>query len=616
MARHETHDARSKEGKNRPSQRGARLVDLIPYLRIHKLAITVAFMLSILGAGVSLLQPIIVGRVISEAQSGGQILQFAWWLVALVVLAAIIGSFQQYVLQRTGESVVLDARRRIVSSILKLPIPVLDQLRRGDLISRAGTDTNLLRNVLTQGLVEILGGTIQFLVAIIAMVVIDPLLFVITAVIALVSIVSAVLLAGRIRGASRQAQQSVGDLSSSLDRAISAVRTIRAANATEREICRIEKSARYAWIAGNRVAKVQALIVPVSGISSQVAILAVLGVGGFRVTHALMTISELIMFVLFLFIMVVPLGKFFSTFASINQALGALARIHEVTSKPLEEDLIADSDTLSSRPDSSDGYALVFNRVSFSYATKTQVESTDNDGDRKKFVLRNVSFKIPRGSRTALVGASGAGKSTIFALIERFNEVDFGSIHYHGRPLKSISFESLRETIGYVEQDAPALAGTFRENLLIGAPDASDSDCLQVLDKVNLSSLVNRNPAGLNAEIGDNGVLLSGGERQRLALARVLLSQPSLLLLDESTSSLDRVNELVLQRAIDAVAPGRTLITIAHRLSTVIDSDQIIVLNEGTIVGTGTHAELLETNEYYRQLAAQQLAGTTLDMRE
>jgi ATP-binding cassette subfamily B protein len=221
--------------------------------------------------------------------------------------------------------------------------------------------------------------------------------------------------------------------------------------------------------------------------------------------------------------------------------------------------------------------------------------------------LTGVSFKIERGTRVAIVGPSGAGKSTVLSLIERFYEPTAGRILLDGQPVAELDRSVLRAQLGYVEQDAPVLAGSLRENLLIGSPDATDEQLRKVLDQVNLTGVLERDPAGLDAQVGEQGIMLSGGERQRLAIARTLLSAPPILLLDESTSALDGLNEQRMREAIDAVAKDRTLIVIAHRLSTVVDSDQIIVMENGKVIGTGTPSELVKSTPLYKDLAKHQL---------
>jgi ATP-binding cassette subfamily B protein len=222
-------------------------------------------------------------------------------------------------------------------------------------------------------------------------------------------------------------------------------------------------------------------------------------------------------------------------------------------------------------------------------------------------VLRGVSFSVPRGARVALVGPSGAGKSTTLALIERFYDPSGGAILLDGQDIRTLDRTALRARLGYVEQDAPTLAGTIADNLRLAAPTASDADCERVLREVNLGDVLERSSLGIEAPVGESGVMLSGGERQRLAIARTLLAAAPILLLDESTSSLDGLNEQRMRDAIDAVATGRTLVVIAHRLSTVVDSDHIVVLDHGRVAGQGTHEELLDTTPLYRELARHQL---------
>ena len=616
---------RSEIGEEGPR---ARFGQLLPYLLEHRKVLAFVTVLSILGAAASLAQPLLVSQVITVVESGSGLGGLVWWLVGLVVISGFISGYQHYLLQRTGEGVVLSSRKRLVGRMLRLPIREFDTRRTGDLVSRVGSDTTLLRAVLTQGLVEAIGGALTFVGALVAMILIDPVLLGLTALVIAVSIATVTLLSARIRVASQQAQNRVGDLAASAERAISAVRTVRAANATDREIAAVEDDAVGAWRMGIRVAKISALVVPIAGIAMQVSFLVVLGVGGFRVASGAITVASLVAFILFLFLMILPLGQAFGAVTSVNSALGALGRIQEIIDLPAEGE--ADAALEPAGTIETDD-AISFEEVSFRYPAEqnppvgrdtspverdtSPVERDTSPVERdtspvepvETAVLDKVTFAAARGRRTALVGPSGAGKSTILALLERFYDPDAGVVRLAGVDIRALDRRELRAQIGYVEQDAPVLAGSIRQNLTLATPDATDEQCVDVLHAVNLTEVLERNPLGLDAPVGEEGVMLSGGERQRLAIARALLAAPPILLLDESTSSLDGLNEQLLRKAIDAVAENRTLLVIAHRLSTVIDSDHIVVLDHGRVVGTGTHAELVASTPLYKELAQHQL---------
>ena len=601
----------------------AKLSQLWPYLAEHRGILSVVVALSILAAAASLAQPLLVSQVITVVQANKPLGMLVWALVGLVVISGVLSGFQHYLLQRTGTSVVLSARRQLVRRMLRLPISEFDTRRTGDLVSRVGSDTTLLYAVITQGLVDAIGGALVFIGALVAMLIIDPLLLGLTLLVVAIAVVTVVSLSGRIRVASRKQQEKVGDLAASVERSLSAVRTVRASNATDREIAAVEKDAEGAWRMGIQVAKISALVVPIAGIALQVALLVVLGVGGFRVASGAITVASLVSFILFLFMMIMPLGQAFGAINSVNQALGALGRIQEIISLPSETD--GDAAIVPAAAIETDA-AITFENVEFSYPEGTVVEQVEKEvvelvetehlegqistspiADSDRTVLRGVSFAAERGKRTALVGPSGAGKSTILALIERFYDPNAGVVRLGGIDIRGLDRTDLRAQIGYVEQDAPVLAGTIRENLRLATPDATDEQCIEVLHAVNLTEVLERNELGLDAPVGEDGVMLSGGERQRLAIARTLLAAPPILLLDESTSSLDGLNEQMLREAIDAVAQNRTLIVIAHRLSTVVDSDQIVVLDHGQVVGVGTHSELVKSTPLYKDLAKHQL---------
>ena len=572
-----------------PSDR-ARLASLGHLLRPHRRALVAAALLALLNAAASLAQPLLVRKVIGNIQAGQPRAVAVAALVIALVVAAVLSGAQSYLLQRTGEAVVLSTRVQLVRRLLRLPVTELDRRRTGDLISRVGADTTLLRTVVTSGLVDVVSGLVVAVGALVAMATVDLLLLAITAVAVAVGFAGALVVVRRVRPASLAAQTAVGTMTSGIERALSGVRTIRAAGAEEREEAAVTVFARHAFIAGLQLARLRALLGPLAAVAVQGAFLAVLGVGGARVASGSISVGDLVAFVLLLFLLVQPLAQGIEALTAVQTGLGALSRIQEVLDLPTE----SATDVVAAALPANTSVEVRFQDVGFAYATGGSV-------------LHGTSFTAPAGLRTALVGPSGAGKSTVLALIERFYEVSSGAVLVGGHDVRDLDRVQLRGRMAYVEQDAPVLAGTLRENLLLGRPAALDSELLAALEQVNLLELASRSAEGLSAQVGDDGILLSGGERQRLAIARALLSRPALLLLDEPTSSLDARNEQALSRAVAAIGPGTTVLVIAHRLSTVVDADQIVVLDLGKTVATGTHDELVASSPLYRDLAARQL---------
>ncbi|WP_448626244.1 ABC transporter ATP-binding protein [Geodermatophilus sp. URMC 64] len=576
----------------------ARPRDLLPLLRPHRRALGVAAALSLAGAAAALAQPLLVSRVIEAVGRGGALLPAVSGLVLVLVAAAVLGAVEQYVLQRTAEGVVLTTRRTLTDRLLRLPVAEYDRRRTGDLMSRVGADTTLLRATVTSGVVQIAGSAVVGAGALIAMAVVDGWLLLVTVLAVSLGAAVAITVARGARRLSRQAQEEVGAMSAAVERALSAVRTIRASGATEREVAVVGASATRAYTAGIRLARLQAMISPAGSIAVQGAFLAVLGVGGYRVATGSIAVADLVAFILYLFLLVIPLGQTIGAWTQIQTGLGALGRIGEVLALSPERDDRPERGGATALPRTPAPGApvplLELDDVSFTYPDGTAV-------------LHGLSLTVPAGSRVALVGPSGAGKSTVLALIEGFYPLTGGAIRWAGTDVRDLPRAALRARLGYVEQEAPVLAGTVRENLLLAAPQAGDDELWAVLADVGLTGIVQRSPRGLDVPVGDDGVLLSGGERQRLAIARSLLARPALLLLDEPTASLDARNESLLRQTLAAAAADRSLLVVAHRLSTVLDSDQIVVLDGGRAVARGTHAELVDASPLYRELAAAQL---------
>jgi ATP-binding cassette subfamily B protein len=392
---------------------------LLPFLFEHKRTLIVVAVLSVIGAATSLVQPLLVGQVIEAVQSDTGIGILVWLLVGFVVVSSVISGFQHYLLQRTGTAVVYSSRRKLIARILHLPTSEFDARRTGDLVSRVGTDTTLLYAVLTQGLADAVGSAVLFLGALIAMLVIDPILLLLIVVVIGISVAVVVLLSRRIRTASTAQQEKVGELASGVERAVGSIRTIRASGATERETTAVSELASDAYGIGVRIAKISSMVVPVSGIALQLSLLVVLGVGGFRVAAGAITIASLISFIMFLFLLVMPLATTFGAITSVNQALGALGRIQEVLDLPTEsqddEKIAASLPRETAAPDAP---AIEFRDVRFHYPANVvaarqaaakearnlladaHLESAEDAAPAAQDheVLRGVSFAVPHGS--------------------------------------------------------------------------------------------------------------------------------------------------------------------------------------------------------------------------
>ena len=565
---------------------------LLGHVKPYRWTILGGGLLGFLGGLASLAQPMVAKLAVDTLGQRRSLAGPVALLAGVTVGGALLSMAGVYLLGRTAESVVLTARERLISRLLRLRVSTLDRLKPGELLSRVTSDTTLLRSVSTYGLVHTVNATFLLAGSIVLMARLDPVLLLVTVAVLAVNAVAVLMVVPRIRRATEQSQAAVGRMGAVLERALGGFRTIKAHGAEEEEITVVSGAARQAWRRGMEVAGWTALMEASAGLAVQVSFLAVLGVGGARVASGALPVSSLVAFLLYLFLLTDPVASLVNGATQLQAGLAAVVRLQELERLPVEPA----ATRRSTRSAWSSGPASVaFTEVWFRYGYPPN----------GPWAHRGLTFELPPGGTTAIVGPSGSGKSTIFALLERYYEPQSGSIIIDGRDIRTWPLPGLRAAIGYVEQDAPILAGTLRDNLRLASPDATDEDFRAALSLTRLQDLLDR--LGLDTPIGHRGTTLSGGERQRIAIARAVLRRPRVLLLDEATSQLDAVNELAIRALIEAVAPTTTVVVIAHRLSTVTSADRILVMEAGRVRAIGSHAELAGTDDLYRRLATSQL---------
>ncbi|NYE46783.1 ATP-binding cassette subfamily B protein [Spinactinospora alkalitolerans] len=567
------------------------------HARPHTGVLVVGGLLTFVGGLTGLAQPLVAKLVIDALAEGDPLTTPLFVLGVLVVGGAVIAAAGMFVLERTAQSVVLAARRQLVARLLRLRVAEVDRLKPGDLVSRITSDTTLLRSVATSSITNAVTGVLLLAGGIALMAVMDPVLFGVTiGVLAATALIMGVVLP-RIGRATVAGQAAVGEMGSLLERVFGAFRTVKASGAERAEGERLDAAALRAWRKGVDVAGWTALSGTLAGLAVNIAFLTVLGVGGARVAAGALEISSLIAFLMLLFYLTEPITSLVQAATELQGGLAAIHRIDEVATLQ-QEDTDTDTDTGAGagavRADGGSA-AVSFTDVAFRYAPDLPM------------VHHGVTFDAPGRGLTALVGPSGAGKTTVFSLLERFYDPTGGEVRVGGVEVRDWPIAALRSAIGYVEQDAPVLDGTLRENLLMAAPNATAADIADVVERTRLGPLLARLPEGLDSRIGHRGTTISGGERQRVAIARALLRGPRLLLLDEATSQLDAANEAALKNTVLEVARDISVLVVAHRLSTVTSAERIVVMDAGRVRAVGTHAELVAADELYRDLAASQL---------
>ena len=570
-------------------------------------------LLAIVSSGLTLAIPSFISRLFSSGTFKFPGMGMIGAFLGLILASGVATVFQHYYLQKVGESIVNDARRKLSRHLLRLQIKEYDERKTGDLISRVASDTSRLRTGFLQVFLAGTTGIPLILGAGVIMLVIDPVLLgTALMLIALMGLLIAVV-SRVIQGTSLAAQHELGELTSRVERDMTAIRTIRAANATASETASLDEQVETTWQACLKVAKAESVVAPIANVGLQFSAIIVILAGAHRVTTGALSMAGLIQFGSLLFILLSPLGQMMAAVSELRASLASLERVNEIFDLPQEDEVdvvnLLPQATLNLsapalRRRRSRAPAIEFEDVYFTYGAREFGTGLEDDPD--SLVLHGLNLTVPEGRRVAIVGPSGAGKSTVLQLVERFYDVDGGAIRVFGKDIRDYSREDLRHCLGYVEQDSPVLSGTLRQNLTLGIPDVDDRSCLQALAMVKLDYLASRSPKGLDAVVGESGAALSGGERQRLAIARSLLSGRKILLFDEATANLDSHNERQIGDVLTNLRGNHTVLVVAHRLSTIMDADLIHVLEHGRLVASGQHHQLVEEVPLYRDLAKEQ----------
>lgn len=590
-----------------------RLKVLWTFVKPHRRTLALGLALGLGTTAASLATPMVTKRVLDTLGTGVSLAPAVGLLIGLLVVGLVLGLWQWILLGTLAERVVLDARTSMVRRFFRAKVGALGSRPTGELVTRVTSDTVLLREAASSSIVNLVNAVVGLVGTIVLMAVLDKVLLGTT----LLAIVVIGVLVGslmpRIAKAQEQAQESLGRLGGVLEGGLRALRTIKASRAEQRQIDRVVDDARDAARHSVRSVRTEAVAWTIAGGGIQLAIIVILALGAWRVDQGVLAVSSLVAFLLYAFQIVDPVTSLTQNVSQLQAGIAAAGRIREVEAIEIEEpertSAAPGRDAAGSRaPSSGTGTSLPDDAARLSPAGPGETPVLAFQDVTARYlpggepVVRDLTFEVPRRGQVAIVGPSGAGKTTTFSLLLRFLQPESGTLLLDGRPYADFTFDEVRARIAYVEQETPVVPGTIRENLRLSDPEATEEAMWDALAKVRLDAKVRSLDDGLDTSLV--GTTVSGGERQRVALARAVLHAPEVLLLDEATAQVDGLTEAAVHAVIEDLSRDRAVVTIAHRLSTVIDADQILVMEDGRVRARGTHDELLASDELYRDLVA------------
>ncbi|MGV3550413.1 ABC transporter transmembrane domain-containing protein [Rhizobium sp.] len=577
----------------------APLAYLIPYVLRYKGLVAGAVVFLLLAAVTTLILPTAVRRMIDHGFVGadaGFIDTYFVMLLGLAVVLAAASALRYYFVITLGERIVADLRRDVFAQITRLSPAFFDVNQTGEIVSRLTADTVQIKSATGATASLALRNTILCLGAMGMMIYTSPKLSSLV-LLAIPLIVFPLVGFGRsVRKRSREAQDKLAKASAYATEAIGAIRTVQAFNSTGEANRRFTEAAENAYDAARASSRQRAWLTGFAISMIFGSVVAVLWFGAHGVLQGTITAGTLSQFLIYSVLAAGSLGALSEVWSEFSQASGAASRLIELLS---EKPAIAAPDHPIALPTPPKG-KVEFDQVQFAYPTRPTMSA-----------LKGLSLTVNSGERVAIVGPSGAGKTTVFSLLLRYYDPDSGRVLVDGDDIRQADPEALRARIAIVPQDTTIFAASVHENIAFGAPDASRAQVEAAARAAHAEEFIKRLENGYDTEVGERGVMLSGGQRQRIAIARAILRNAPILLLDEATSALDAESETLVQTALDGLMEGRTTIVIAHRLATVLKADRILVLDGGVIVEEGTHQSLIEKGGIYARLASLQFGIDT-----
>jgi subfamily B ATP-binding cassette protein MsbA len=608
--------------------KGGQIRRLLPRLRPHAPALLLATLMLVISTALGLAFPFVVGKIFDGAflrSNPGALNRIALGLFALLTLQAVANFVQSYVLSATGERVIAKLRKDLFGHLLTLPPAFFADRRTGELTSRLGADVQMLQGVLSMNIAAMAQSLLTLIGTVVILLMIQPFLTLVTLAIVPVVVGSGLYLGERLKKTSLGVMDQVAEATAIAEEAFSQVRVVQSFVQEDNERAKYGRRMDQAVAVAIRRAVTRGLFASISGFAVLSASVLVLWLGGRMVLAGTLSPGTLVSFLLYAGSAAGAVGGIGQLWGMYLEATGAAGRVFEILAARPN---LRDPDQPKALPRPVRG-AIEFRDVWFRYDKPTELPMVSGGGEvamawlrmlgaaplegvaqaptgPPEWVLRGVNLHIAPGETVALVGPSGAGKTTLAALIPRFWDVQEGGISLDGIDLREMRLADLRTAVGLVPQETLLFSGPVRENIAYGRPDATDADVFAAARAAHAHEFVQLMAEGYDTRVGERGIKLSGGQRQRISIARAILKDPSVLILDEATSSLDNESEALIEDALNHLLRGRTTLIIAHRLSTVRRADRLLVLDRGEIVEEGTHAELLARGGLYARLYAHQ----------